>query len=417
MAKENENPAEETGKARGKRAGLVTKIAAVTGSLAVIAGLLTQVGSLIDAVETTFPKIAGYFAGKKAPCHLIRHFNPEVIPASLIHSIGDKDFPYWFRIDVDNSCERNLKLKVHFKSRRGPVAIPPPGEEAPPAIYDVPKGEHSFQQNVHPVIGWTNDRYQGELEINWFVVDDKDTKLDEGMFRIDLRPREEFLWDLKTPTGEQVSPEFLLASLAAWIGPDTSIEKLSKECGVQGGSFDSWMENCYGRLFAVGQAEGLRMRPQAQSFPKKENIVRLPHTLIGPSGAVANQLETALLVAALARGARRRLGGEVSLALLAMPDQGDPALKNFLFAWRARQNPWQAVSMGATGSSFRENLDEASRSVNTLWQQNPQVGEELAGEKGDGVYLAEDGQSFAIDFLRAKKCFGIGWMPQGRQEM
>ena len=347
-------------------------------------------------------------------CVEIKEEYPRIFPYCLINCLESGDFPYLVHFYIENNCNERISFEVSYKLLKS----------EPGVIIDktmlketLQKGER-YSGNVNPIITFAKSdiEYPYPLGMQWTMhtVED-DTRLDSGRIIIEVMPKSHYCWNLFTPEGEPVSHSFLLASLAAWsLSRDGEIKKLSKKLmsnvlKEKDRSLRAyqWFKQCYMQFY--GQS-GIEISRILDIFPPQEcRDTSSPMEILKQK--YGDPLEASLLVGTLSERAHvyKRLGLRAILFIL--PDMTDNEISQaFLLSWSADGKKWQAVNMShANTTTFEENVRQTTPKLVRVLEEQQAI---LEGLDKEGVFIGKDKLTYALEFARAAKKFGIKALPQ-----
>lgn len=136
----------------------------------------------------------------------------ERFPFSLKNQIEPQRFLYWAAFNIENECEGRLDIRVECMVSPEEIAAcePDPGEVS------VPIGK-SERIEATPNVQWLKESNRDVvLEFTWTVYHG-DVKLNSFPAHITVSPRVFFFWSLSDPNGQEISKEYLLSTLGAWV--------------------------------------------------------------------------------------------------------------------------------------------------------------------------------------------------------
>lgn len=404
-----EGGAEQPGGLRWGKLGVVT---------ALIAGLTTAANFL-----GLIPKVLDGLVGAQTAVYGFLGWNPYSIelqplrqlPHSLLHVMPSNESLHWFRLQAENRGRERLHLVVEVE------VLSNWAKEERARVFEstLEPGEH-LNRIIQPLIQFLRSDFTADevLRIVWRAKTQDQKPLNSDTLEITLLPKNTVYWDLQAwdlqGAGQKpVSPDLLVASLAAWIlTPDAAVEHRAREIlrGLGQEPNDAargrrWMERAYESLFSGPDA--VKVRPAPEAFPSRpREVVRTPAQVMARRQATS--LEAVLVLAAL----RRSLGSDLrtQLRLLALPaSEQAPAAKLFLLAWSVDGREWEAIQTNGAGTlPFRDNLAGATARVRETFAARPEVGEAL-GKRG--VFVDEKFRLVALSFWQAKKHYNIRPLP------
>lgn len=402
-------------------------IKALTGLIIAITGLLAllhqagYLGTSSNSTPTTDEEALETYKAvqKETPkCYTFAAKHFDNIPYSLYYSLKDskkvQDFMYWFHIQGKNNCPHRLEIIVSFQSLREKPLVESIYTHEDPLTYIIDPGE-PFDEKLHPGFKFLTDDVDDTLEVRWEILQIPGKKrLESGNSHIQVRSKNKFVWNLRTPESAQVSKDFILASLTAWtLSRNLSLRERSEQL-LQ--SLDpstppslftkNFIERCYNDIFHGAQK--VTITPSANMLPPADSelSIRTPSQIL--KRRQADPLEAALLVAALGQKYLKERRG-VSLVLFAMPRAAAlPSRQSILLAWHVGFGNWHAIDMTRVNEmAFADNLSWATEQINALLSEQTV----LESLKDDGVFYRQDRQVVAVDFARAKEKFGIKSLP------
>ncbi len=321
----------------------------------------------------------------------------EVLPYYLNYTmrVENRDYLYWFRFHVNNPRQTPLYLYVSFVVGCGKATV---GSQPIPYTIN-PKSSDTIYPE--PNFDFLVSNVDDVLCVNWFMRDEKDNIVKQGNQRIKVLSKYKFIWDLKTPDGDQVSQDFLIASLTAWtVNSDAAIKKLSK--GLDGGSssVDRWFENCYNYV-----SSKIEVSSDLDPFPMKgEQFIRTPRRVLEKKSA-NNALEAALFLGALSMQSARLQG--VQIVLFVIPNA--EGRKEIILSWSVTSEKWQGFSLNDIKKmNFEKNTDKTGALLRKLRNEHPEMFNALLTT---GVFLNKTHPMAALDLARARSRFSIEGLP------
>lgn len=397
---------------KSRRALLWISTAAGIATLAAFAIQLYQmlVPADVDPPVVDPPGISGHPStpsGVEGNCLKLKIHSPQRLPSSLLESMGQQEsFPYWFRLQGVNECDRKIHLTVEFMLRTGPFVL----ENYAPWVSTLDPGE-SIEANPTTTIKMTNNVLRERdqvLEINLVARDEYEDQIQMQETRtIEILARPFLIWDLRDPEGNRVPAEFTLASLAAWTKvPSTDLLALERQCrGPQARDPQIWVPRCYATLFDN------KVSVIKDTWPVRMLFLRDGKQSILPADDVLENGEANPLEAGLALGAMGRVGLpdlRTNIGVIAVRNDGsEPTL---YFVWSKDHGPWSGVALNKIGTlSYAQNYADAQTFIEELFSANPKISADL--QSSDGIYIDDDGGVVAINFRLAAEHYNIAGLP------
>jgi len=376
--------------------------------LKVLTKVITGITGLIVA-------IVGLYNTVLKPILIIDH-SPYIVevkslnkfPFSLKNSIGQVDFLYWSLIQAQNQSREPLHIEVSFELRQPELAE----VSAKPAIYTVNPKE-KFSQSIDPGFEFKKNDVSADvnddLNMTWKVSDEKENLLKWGTNDIRLLPKNILYWDMKTPKGEDVPKDFLIASLSAWVQtpyPRVKTYAMQLLSSIKSQSdplrfANQWFAKCYDEFF--GRSSPIRISPNLIIQMKGEQTIRLPSQILMERNA--DPLEIILLLSALSRSTFENLG--LRLVMFVITEDGDIS---YLLGWAVKRcNDWRALDMTDINKmKFANNMEQATSKIRNFLEEHPEIIELLDSK---GVFLDEKQLIIALDFSIAAKYYHIRSLP------
>lgn len=384
----------------------------LTAVTAILVGLVSVLGGVRDVVVET-QKLFGAVRPSPASATLttVKASVPDVFPYGLKYSTGLKDFFTWFHVQVQNKTRERLQIEIKFRvNSREAVA----SNES--SIYTVNPGE-SFSRNVDPNFTFLGDGVppllHPPLNVSWTVQDDKGNLLSRDTRDIDVLPRNMIDWGLRSPNGEPVRRDFLVASLAAWtLTADTKMsdraETLARHVEPTtdaAASARNWFARCYSEFFRSPRAVRIVATRDPLLTQDRQTILTASQVL---KEGRATPLEAALLVGALSKAGNRQPGLRLGLLLLPASNQPHGGRITLLW-WSTDPGEWQGLDMTrAAELDFRQNEAMATPIIGNCMRERAAL---RAALDTCGVFFEEEHRILALDFDVAANHYGIGALP------
>jgi hypothetical protein len=393
-------------KSKRKRLSFNEGLAGALALLTIIAGIITQWGTISSSLG---------LKKKKASSYAVEEVSyPDVVPSYLRYyyeaeGLGKQENLHWFRAKMKNKTGERLTFLGTFDLF--PINCQfvqlQRGETPEPYVL---AGRATGQWEVTPSLIWTKADTADPcfLKFTYSIRDDQGDNPDPlGSVQITLLPRDKIKWDLNNIDRKHVSRDFLLASLAGWSlsNEGTIIERAKRPQGrLNGLAPAQWLKFYYEDLF--GQS-GIVIKPAKDTYPLvKETTLRSPAEVL--SDGNAEPLEAAFLLAAVIHA--NKTARLPSLTLFILPSAANPSEPSVLLAWSlSNDGTWEAIDVGQAGKlGFETNLQKTSELLKPL-TQTPEIQHALTDR---GIYSGSESASpIAISFDRAAATFKILPLP------
>lgn len=388
-------------KKKPKKSFLLT----LPGLLTAIATLITAVVAFIAVFKGSLPEVINLFSSSDISKYEIKVNCPEVVPYYMKNFMYSQEFLPWFKISVHNKSEENLHIEVSFKVRQGPALA---REE--PAVYSINPGEY-FSQSVDPAFEFLKEDINVPLEVILKIRDHKDNILHQDTRMIEVLQKNILDWDLKSVEGNQISKDFLLASLSAWIlisdnETNRLIKKLSMDFETNNQTdtlADQWIFLCYKELFNIEPVFQITANLKTLSLKGKQNIGTPSQVLKKGRG---DPLETVLLFSKISFKTFEKLG--IRLLIFMIPKSSDNNQHLFL-SWSKGLSNFKAIDLISNkDTSFEMNIEQSTFILEQFLATHPTIIDKLSNS---GVYVSKDRSIFALDFTLATDAYSISALP------
>lgn len=354
----------------------------------------------------------------------------EKIPWYLVNTIQKRkmDFLYYTHLTGVNKCKQKVTIKVKFYVINPDFAIikESKNDKGGWLITTVHPGE-TIRKDLRPTFEYLRKPETDEIIRVQYIIQTIDEKSDWSDYKdIKISAKDLVYWDLKTPKGENVPQNFLLASLSAWWDvKDPVLENLARRYLDRGSasSAQDWFKKCYINFFDQRQGSFfIKVNPYPESWPlagakeaSKQRICKPTEVAEGKIREI-HSLEAVLFLAALTNNLPERCVPKLVLWAVPDPREGNRGVKRFLLSWTPDGKDWRAIDVTDPNKmSFADSESQATATVGDLLLKSG--GEIMRSLKKDGVFI-EGGkfvqggrQILALDFYQAYELHNIRVLP------